>query len=75
VKNLNQLKNVTLLRLGFAALALRAVLQTLLDRTHHTTDTTDFFLGVLFGVGLGLLILYFWRNGRGNRGQTNSSCS
>lgn len=58
------MKNRTLLRLGLAAIALRAVLQALLDRIHHSTDLTDFAFGVLFGAGIGMLMLYVWRNGR-----------
>jgi len=57
------MKNSTLLCLGLAAIALRGVLQIVLDRTHHSTDFTDFALGVLFGVGIGMLILFVWRNG------------
>ena len=58
------MKNRALFQLGLAAIALRGVLQMLLDRTHHSTDLTDFALGVLFGVGIGMLILFVWRNGR-----------
>ena len=55
------MKNKTLLVLGIAALALRGVLQTLVDRAGRSTDFTDFAFGVLFGVGIGLLILSVWR--------------
>ena len=58
------MKNKALFQLGLAAIALRSVLQMLLDRTHHSNDFTDFALGVLFGAGLGMLILFLCRNGR-----------
>jgi len=65
------MKNSTLFRLGLAAIALRSVLQMLLDRTHHSTDLTEFVLGVLFGAGIGMLMLFVWRNGRGSRSTYN----
>ena len=59
-----QVKNRTLFFFGATAIALRAVLQVLIDRGGHSTGTTDFFLGVLFGVGIGLLMLVAWRSVR-----------
>ena len=53
--------NKTLLVLGTAALALRGLLQTLVDRAGRSTDFTDFAFGVLFGVGIGLVMLFVWR--------------
>ena len=53
--------NKTLLILGTAALALRGLLQTLIDRAGRSTDFTDFAFGALFGVGIGLVILFVWR--------------
>ena len=58
------MKNKTLLALGVAALALRGVLQTVIDRAGRSNDLTDFGLGVLFGVGIGLVILFVWRSRR-----------
>ena len=55
------MKNKTLFVLGVAALALRGVLQTLVDRAGRSTDFTDFVFGVLFGLGIGLVILFVWR--------------
>jgi hypothetical protein len=49
-----QLNNRVLFFFGAAALALRSGLQVLIDRSGHTTDTTDFLLGVLMGVGIEL---------------------
>jgi hypothetical protein len=57
----NPMKSKTLFVLGVAALALRGVLQTVVDRAGRSTDFTDFAFGVLFGVGIGLLILCLWR--------------
>jgi hypothetical protein len=70
---LHHAKTSTLLRLGLAILALRGLLQYLVDSTGHSTNITDFALGVVFGVGAGLTMLAIWRNGRGPRGQ--SSCA
>ena len=58
------LKTSTLFRLGAAALALRGVAQLLLDRSSRSSNVTDFFLGVLFGTGVGLLMIVAWRKGR-----------
>ena len=55
------MKNKTLFVLGVAALALRGVLQTFVDRAGRSTDFTDFVFGVLFGLGIGLVILFVWR--------------
>jgi hypothetical protein len=55
------MKQKTLLILGLTALALRGLLQTLVDRAGRSTDFTDFAFGVLFGVGIGLVILFVWR--------------
>ena len=56
------MKNKTLLILGTAALALRGTLETFVDRAGRSTDLTDFAFGVLFGVGIGLVILFVWRS-------------
>ena len=58
------MNNKKLLMLGMGAIVLRSVLQMFLDHIRHSTDITDFALGLLFGVGLGLLMLFVWRNGR-----------
>ena len=55
------MKNKTLLVLGLGAIALRSLLQTLVDRAGRSTDFTDFAFGVLFGLGIGLVILFVWR--------------
>ena len=65
---LHHAKTSTLLRLGLAILALRGVLQLLIDRNGHSNNITDFALGVLFGVGAGLLMIVAWRSGRSVRG-------
>lgn len=66
---LNRTKTSTLFTIGLAAMAVRGVLQFLLDRTGHSNNITDFALGLMFGVGAGLLLLVAWRNGRRLRGQ------
>ena len=63
-----------LLCTGLWAMAVRSVLQTLLDRSGHSTDGTDFALGVLFGVGLGLIVWAIWRNGR-RGGPSTTGCA
>jgi hypothetical protein len=63
----NRATNKKLFVAGAGLLALRGVLERFVDRNGHSTDTTDFFFGVMFGVGIGLLLLFVWRLGRGNR--------
>jgi hypothetical protein len=70
---LNRFKTATLFRLGLAALALRGVLQLLVNRAGHSSDITDFALGMLFGVGAGLLMIVAWRNGRRLRGESTGT--
>ena len=50
---------------GLAAMALRSVLQTILDRNGLSNDVTDFCLGMLMGVGMGTTLLFIWRKGSG----------
>ena len=66
-------KTSTLFCCGVAALAVRGTLQLLLDRTGHSNNVTDFFLGVIFGIGIGLLILVAWQSSRKGRGQSNGT--
>ncbi|HEX3068286.1 MAG TPA: hypothetical protein VHX14_06905 [Thermoanaerobaculia bacterium] len=66
-------KTSTLFCCGLAALAMRGTLQLLLDRTGHSNNTIDFLLGVIFGIGIGLLILVAWQSGRKGRGQSNGA--
>ncbi|MGZ4778342.1 MAG: hypothetical protein ACXV5L_04050 [Thermoanaerobaculia bacterium] len=66
---LNRTKTSTLFTLGLALMAVRGVLQLLIDRTGHSNNITDFALGLMFGLGAGLLLLVAWRNGRRLRGQ------
>ena len=72
---LNRIKTSTLFTLGVTALAIRSVLQLLLDRAGHTNDITDFALGVVFGLGLGLLMIVAWRSGRRLRAQSDGTCA
>jgi len=58
---MNNMNPRVLLVLGLFAMAMRSLLQTLIDRAHHTTDLTDFALGILMGVGIGLTGLAIWR--------------
>jgi hypothetical protein len=46
---------------GIALIVLRSILQQMVDRTGRSSDATDFLLGILFGVGIGLLMLFVWR--------------
>ena len=69
---INRIKTSTLLTLGVTALAVRGVLQLLLDRTGHANNITDFALGVVSGVGFGLLMIVMWR-GRGRRGESDGA--
>jgi hypothetical protein len=50
-----------LIALGLSLLAIRAALQGLVDRIGPHRDFTDFALGLLFGIGLGVSILGMWR--------------
>jgi NhaP-type Na+/H+ or K+/H+ antiporter len=56
---------------GSAIIALRFVLQRVLDRAGVSTDVTDFVMGLLLGVGIGCLILFVWRMGKERRGDAN----
>jgi len=64
-----------LMCLGLAAMALRTVLQTILDRTGHSNNATDFALGALMGVGMAMTLLFVWRNGRGRRVPAAGTCA
>lgn len=64
----NGTTNRRLLVGGIALIALRGILQPLIDRSGHSSDTTDFALGLLLGIGLGLLGLFVVRHVRGNAG-------
>lgn len=59
---MTKFKNVTLLRLGLAAIAVRGTLQVFLDRTGRSNDFTDFAMGALLGAGIGLMMLFVWRD-------------
>lgn len=64
----NQTKNGKLLIGGIVLIALRSILQPLIDRTGRSNDVTDFALGLLLGIGLGLIGLFVFRLGRGDTG-------
>jgi hypothetical protein len=57
---------------GTTIIALRSVLQRALDRSGHTSDFTDFTMGMLFGVGLGILLLFVWRLRSDHRGSRHT---
>ncbi|MGE5082126.1 MAG: hypothetical protein ACM3ND_04390 [Acidobacteriota bacterium] len=67
------LDNRLLLIAGITFIALRSVLQTMIKRAGHSSDVTDFALGLLFGVGIGTLILFVWRLQRDERGKSNGA--
>ena len=54
-----------LIQIGVALLALIPVLQRLVGRSIYASDLSDFALGLLFGVGLGVTLLGLWRDHRG----------
>ena len=66
---LTHVKTRTLFVAGAFALALRNVLQYFVDRSGHSSNATDFGLGVLFGIAAGLLMIVAWRGGRRLRNQ------
>jgi hypothetical protein len=70
-----RVQNSKLFVFGAALIALRSVFQTFLDRTHRSNDTTDFLMGLLMGVGLGMLMLFVWRLRRGGPGQSKGSAA
>ena len=53
--------NRFLLIVGSGIIALRSLLQYLLGQNGHSNDRTDFFMGLLFGVGAGMVLVYLWR--------------
>lgn len=54
----------TLVVLALCLIAAGNAFRFLLVRTGRATDLTDFSLGVLFGVGVGVLLLVAWRTRR-----------
>lgn len=66
--NRNNIKDRNLLIFGLALMADRMLMQAWFDRTHRSNDLTDFALGLIFGIGLGMVILFVWRNGRRGHG-------
>jgi pimeloyl-ACP methyl ester carboxylesterase len=59
-----------LVLLGILALSLSVALFLLVGRNGHTSDLTDFGVGVLFGVAIGLLIVALIRSRSGGTGQS-----
>jgi uncharacterized membrane protein YidH (DUF202 family) len=53
-----------LVLLGFLIMALGTFLRQLAVRGGHATNLSDFRLGVLAGIGLGLILLGIWRSRR-----------
>jgi hypothetical protein len=60
-------KHAALVVSGTACFAVWMTLQTFIQRSGRATDLTDFALGVLFGIGVGLMGLAAWRIGRDRR--------
>jgi hypothetical protein len=58
---MNNIKPRVLFVAGLFVMAIHSLLRTLIDRAHHTTDSTDFALGILMGIGIGLVCLAIWR--------------
>ena len=57
----------TLVLLGMIVTTLGIFLRQLAVRGGHATDLSDFRLGVVVGIGLGLILLGIWRSSRDNR--------
>ena len=57
-------KTQALIFFGTLLLAIRATLQHYLDRAGRTTDLSDFALGIVMGIGIGLMALAVWRISR-----------
>lgn len=70
----HRFKPKTVLLSGLWLMALRSALQTWFDRAGHSSDLSDFLLGVLFGIGLGLTLVGMWRNRRGG-GEPTGACA
>ena len=68
-------KTSTLFRCGLAALAARGTLQLILDHTGHSNNGTDFALAMFMGIGIALLLIVAWQNGRKGRGQSDGTCT
>ena len=63
---LSQLTTRTLFFLGTATLAIATSVRAVTDRAGHASDTTDFTVGMLFGIGI-VMMLVAWRSGRKQR--------
>ena len=59
--------NRILFMIGTSLVALRSVLQWMIDRRIGADGGTDFAMGVLQGVGLGCLLLFVWRSAHQRR--------
>jgi hypothetical protein len=62
-----------LIQIGLAILALNPLLQRLVSRSAYASDLSDFALGLLFGVGLGVTLLGLWRDRRDGHRPTGAS--
>ena len=63
---LSQLRTRILFFLGTATLAIANSVRAVTDRAGHASNTTDFTVGVLFGIGI-VMMLVAWRSGRKQR--------
>ena len=63
-----------LVALGLVIMALRALLQTHVERSGWSSNSTDFALGVMMGVGIGLTLIGIWRKRREDRGASPDAC-
>lgn len=57
-------KTQALVFFGTLLIAIHATLQHYLDHAGRTTDASDFALGIVMGVGIGLMGLAVWRISR-----------
>ena len=64
---MNNSRDRLLLPLGLLLLALSTVLHFALSHAGASSDMIDFVLGVAFGVGLGMLLLFVIRARKGDK--------
>jgi hypothetical protein len=62
-----------LIWIGLVILTLHPLLQRLVGHSAYASDLSDFALGVLFGVGVGVALLGLWRDRRGGGHPTGAS--
>jgi hypothetical protein len=59
--------------IGVFMVAVWPVLHRLVSRSGYASDLSDFILGALFGIGLGVTLLGLWQHRQGG-GYPNGAC-